>query len=144
MFGRASDQWSTPRRLFDALDQQFVFTRDACCRAGNAKFTRCITAREHGLRQDWGSNRVFMNPPYSQVQDLDVQGIRVGASRGGGRVSGPFADQHRVVASLRREWRSEAAEGTASVRGCAEWRTLPDRRLCSGRRGVRLVSDVFD
>lgn len=57
-------EWPTPQWLYDALDREFGFTLDPCCTSDNAKCKRFFTAADNGLKQDWGTEMVFMNPPY--------------------------------------------------------------------------------
>jgi site-specific DNA-methyltransferase (adenine-specific) len=63
---RGSD-WSTPQELFDELDKEFHFTLDPCASDWNAKCKKYFTEKEDGLKQDWGNEIVFMNPPYGKV-----------------------------------------------------------------------------
>lgn len=63
-FSSRTDEWATPRWLFDALDSEFGFTLDPCCTHENAKCKRHFTIEENGLEQDWSGETVFMNPPY--------------------------------------------------------------------------------
>lgn len=57
-------EWETPPELFEKLDAEFHFTLDPCARHDTAKCARYYTEAEDGLEKDWGSERVFMNPPY--------------------------------------------------------------------------------
>jgi len=66
MFSSASNEWATPQDLFDALHAEFRFTLDPCSTHENAKCKNHFTIEENGLAQDWGKNRVFMNPPYGR------------------------------------------------------------------------------
>ena len=66
MFSSASDVWGTPDWLFHALDKEFGFTLDPCSDGTNAKCERYFTPTDSGLLKDWGTDTVFMNPPYSQ------------------------------------------------------------------------------
>jgi len=50
---RSNDHWSTPKGLFEKLDNEFHFNDDPCPLNGN-----------NGLTRAWGT-RTFMNPPYS-------------------------------------------------------------------------------
>ena len=59
-------EWGTPPELFAQLDAEFHFTLDACATPENAKCPRFYTEQQNGLVQDWGSERVFMNPPYGR------------------------------------------------------------------------------
>lgn len=61
-----TDVWGTPQWLFDLLHAEFDFTLDPCSDGDNAKCARYFDSiYEDGLAQDWGHERVFMNPPYT-------------------------------------------------------------------------------
>ena len=63
-----SDEWYTPKWVFDALDT--VFDLDVCAPINGPMFTPCrawYSAKDNGLEQIW-HGRVFMNPPYSKPQ----------------------------------------------------------------------------
>lgn len=64
------DDWETPPELFARLDREFRFTLDAAANDTNAKCARYFTERENGLAQDWGTNRVWLNPPYGRLISL--------------------------------------------------------------------------
>jgi site-specific DNA-methyltransferase (adenine-specific) len=66
-FSQDSDEWATPQWLFNALNKEFGFTLDPCCVRSNAKCDHYFTMQENGLLRDWGTETVFMNPPYSDV-----------------------------------------------------------------------------
>jgi site-specific DNA-methyltransferase (adenine-specific) len=66
LYSSRTDEWPTPQSFFDALDAEFHFTLDACATRRNAKCARYFTAAQDGLRQDWGTHRVFCNPPYGR------------------------------------------------------------------------------
>ena len=51
-----SDDWRTPKEVYDALDAEFHFNDDPCPLLG--------ANNGDGLLREWGSS-VFMNPPYS-------------------------------------------------------------------------------
>lgn len=59
-----SNEWATPLKLFDKLDQEFKFNLDPCSTHENAKCAKHYTIEEDGLSQCWGGDTVFMNPPY--------------------------------------------------------------------------------
>lgn len=59
-------EWETPPELFADLDREFHFTLDPCATPTNAKCGRFFTEEDNGLTQDWGTERVFMNPPYGR------------------------------------------------------------------------------
>lgn len=69
LFSSANDVWGTPQYLFYALHKEFGFMLDPCSNGQNQKCARHFTELDNGLMQDWGSERVFMNPPYSRVRD---------------------------------------------------------------------------
>jgi phage N-6-adenine-methyltransferase len=56
--------WATPPEVFDPLHAEFDFTLDPCAKPDTAKCARFYTEEVNGLEQDWGAERVFMNPPY--------------------------------------------------------------------------------
>lgn len=58
--------WATPPEVFLPLDREFAFTLDPCATAETAKCPRFFTEADDGLSQDWGRERVFMNPPYGR------------------------------------------------------------------------------
>lgn len=60
------DSWATPADLFSAYHWEFGFTMDAACRAHNAKLPGFRPA--DGLAESWGGERVWLNPPYSDIE----------------------------------------------------------------------------
>lgn len=70
LFSRNTVEWPTPQELFDNLNAEFQFTLDPCATPQNAKCARYFTEQDDGLAQDWGHERVFMNPPYGRVLTL--------------------------------------------------------------------------
>lgn len=60
------DSWATPRELFNAYHWEFGFTLDAACRAHNAKLPGFRPG--DGLAYDWAGQRVWLNPPYSEIE----------------------------------------------------------------------------
>lgn len=63
---RGSD-WATPQDLYDKLNDEFGFNLDACASEWNKKHIYYFDEHKNGLIQDWGTNKVFMNPPYGKV-----------------------------------------------------------------------------
>ena len=59
---RQSDDWGTPRSLYNQLDQEFHFDFDPCPLHSNFD----------GLACEWNGN-VFVNPPYSKVGQFLVK-----------------------------------------------------------------------
>jgi phage N-6-adenine-methyltransferase len=66
LYSSASEEWPTPRRFFARLDRQYHFTLDPCATPDNAVCALYFTKEQDGLAQDWGSHRVFCNPPYGK------------------------------------------------------------------------------
>lgn len=78
-----SDEWTTPRWLFDKLDAIFHFDLDAAATAQNALCTHFFDKESNGLLQSWGGYRaIFCNPPYSQIklwaQHIATQSVHAG------------------------------------------------------------------
>lgn len=61
-----NEDWETPQRLFEQLDERFRFTLDPCSTHDNAKCDRHYTKEEDGLAQSWAGESVFCNPPYGR------------------------------------------------------------------------------
>lgn len=61
-----TDLWGTPQTLFDILDKEFNFEVDVCANADNHKCAKYYTKEQDGLKQDWGTQTCFMNPPYGK------------------------------------------------------------------------------
>lgn len=61
-----TNEWSTPRAFFAALDAEFHFNLDPCSTRENRKCAKFFTIEDDGLQQDWGGYRVFCNPPYGR------------------------------------------------------------------------------
>ena len=68
LYSSKSDEWETPPELFAKLDAVFHFDLDPCATDANHKCERYFTKEQDGLAQHWwGSESVFINPPYSQI-----------------------------------------------------------------------------
>lgn len=65
MFSTGKDSWETPQNVFKKLNDEFKFTLDPCCTRETAKCKKFYTKNEDGLKQNWGGETVFVNPPYS-------------------------------------------------------------------------------
>lgn len=66
--GGSTDDWGTPQKFFDLLNQEFGFTLDPCADESNAKCAY-FDINDNGLAQDWGDNVCFVNPPYSIMKE---------------------------------------------------------------------------
>jgi len=66
LFTSNTDNWATPQSIFDALDKTFHFTLDVCASKDNAKCERYFTKGEDGLKQSWGGEIIWCNPPYGR------------------------------------------------------------------------------
>ena len=65
-FESAKQDWTTPDELFVPIGAEFNFTLDAAADSKNARAKSFFTAEDDGLRQDWGQNVVWLNPPYGE------------------------------------------------------------------------------
>jgi phage N-6-adenine-methyltransferase len=61
------DERITPAWLFDALNSEFAFTLDAAANARNAKVPAFRSLDDCGLAASWAGERVWCNPPYSDI-----------------------------------------------------------------------------
>jgi phage N-6-adenine-methyltransferase len=59
-------EWETPPEIFLPLHKEFDFTVDVAASRKNAKLSRYYTEKKNGLRQDWGGERVWLQPPYGR------------------------------------------------------------------------------
>ena len=64
MVSSKSNEWETPKKLFNQLNKEFNFTLDPCSTTENKKCQKNYTIKENGLKQSWRNEIVFMNPPY--------------------------------------------------------------------------------
>jgi phage N-6-adenine-methyltransferase len=65
-FSSATDNWATPQKLFDELNQRYNFELDVCASLENAKCPRFFSLEDDGLAQDW-QGACWMNPPYGRA-----------------------------------------------------------------------------
>lgn len=61
-----TNEWETPKDLFDKLDREFKFTLDPCATSENTKCKKFYTIEDDGLSRSWAGEVVFMNPPYGR------------------------------------------------------------------------------
>lgn len=70
------DCWATPQWFVDMVGKPFGgFTVDACASAYNAKCKRYWTKEDNGLYQSWSGEKVWCNPPYSDIEPWVEKGI---------------------------------------------------------------------
>lgn len=62
------DDRGTDPALFAELDARFHFTIDVAAAAHNAKCHRYYDLEVNGLEQSWSGERVWCNPPYSDIR----------------------------------------------------------------------------
>jgi phage N-6-adenine-methyltransferase len=63
------DDRRTPREFFDPLHVRYGFTVDAAASPDNALLPRFWTRKDDALRKRWESERVWCNPPYSNIPE---------------------------------------------------------------------------
>ena len=66
MYSSSTNEWSTPVEFYNKLNKIYNFTLDPCSTNNNHKCEKYFTQDDDGLVQDWGGERVFMNPPYGR------------------------------------------------------------------------------
>lgn len=57
----------TPNKLWRIWHREFAFTLDAAANAKNAKCEKFYDIETNGLKQTWGVERVWCNPPFSDI-----------------------------------------------------------------------------
>ena len=66
-FSSKSDEWETPKWLFDLLNEEFIFKLDAAATKENCLCKNYFTQEQDALQQNWSiHNTVFCNPPYGR------------------------------------------------------------------------------
>ena len=53
LFSSNTNEWETPKWLFDKLNKEFHFTLDPCCTPINRKCDKYYTKEDNGLLQSW-------------------------------------------------------------------------------------------
>lgn len=62
------DERITPGKIYLPLWEEFGFTLDAAANAANRKTPRFYDLETDGLKQRWAHERVWCNPPYSDIR----------------------------------------------------------------------------
>jgi phage N-6-adenine-methyltransferase len=63
-----TDDRALPPEVFSKLHDRFRFTLDVAAAAHNAKLDRYCTREVNGLTQSWAGERVYCNPPFSNIE----------------------------------------------------------------------------
>jgi site-specific DNA-methyltransferase (adenine-specific) len=68
LFTSNSNEWYTPQKLFDKIQEvlDIKFTLDPCATKESAKCEKYYTKEDNGLSKNWNNEIVFINPPYSR------------------------------------------------------------------------------
>lgn len=66
MFSSATEEWATPDKFYNTLDQEFHFELDPAATEANHKAPKFYTKETNGLTQPWAPLRTFCNPPYGR------------------------------------------------------------------------------
>lgn len=66
LFTSRNQEWETPQRLFDELNEEFNFTIDLAANSENHKVKRYYNLEHNSLQQYWSNERAFLNPPYGR------------------------------------------------------------------------------
>lgn len=61
------DDRALPQHDFEKLNERFRFTVDAASSIENRKLQRHWTIAENGLQQSWSGERIYCNPPFSDI-----------------------------------------------------------------------------
>lgn len=69
MFSHKSDEWQTPKALFDILNAEFAFRCDVSANEENHLCDAWIGKEEDAITASW-MNVNWCNPPYSRVKDF--------------------------------------------------------------------------
>jgi phage N-6-adenine-methyltransferase len=91
-FTSKTDDWATPQKTFDKLNEEFAFTLDVAAAQHNHKCKLWFgldhpdILRRDGLFIDWhkesGGGNIFMNPPYGKTIGLWTRKARETAEQG--------------------------------------------------------------
>lgn len=62
-----SDEWFTPPYVFEPIHRELRFTVDVAATKESAKVPRFYTQADDGVAKRWAGERVWCNPPYSNI-----------------------------------------------------------------------------
>lgn len=66
--GARRQDWTTPRAMFDTLNDEYGFTLDGASGDGNALLPRANSASD--VLVSWQGERVFCNPPWTRIAEF--------------------------------------------------------------------------
>lgn len=66
---KSSDEWETPKDLFNEVNKEFDFDLDVSASKDNFKVNNYYTIEDDALNKDWLGS-VWCNPPYSKVKEF--------------------------------------------------------------------------
>ena len=67
-FSSKSNEWETPRYVFDFLNKQFNFELDAAATESNKLCDNFYTQKDNSLLQNWSKHKsIYCNPPYGRL-----------------------------------------------------------------------------
>jgi phage N-6-adenine-methyltransferase len=68
MMSSNTNEWETPRALFEKLSEEFRFTLDVAATKENRKTEKYYDIKQDGLLQSWDTDgAVWCNPPYGRT-----------------------------------------------------------------------------
>lgn len=82
LFTSITDDWHTPKSLFDALNFEFVFEIDLCADRESALCDRFYSKEDDSLKQKW-AGRCWCNPPYGREIGSWVEKAYLSTRQGG-------------------------------------------------------------
>lgn len=100
LFGpdRSVDDRALPPEAFAKLNERFDFTVDAAASAHNAKLPRYYTIENSGLLASWAGERVYCNPPYSDLRPWVEKAWSEGGGSSGCSAAPGEPDRTKLVA----------------------------------------------
>lgn len=125
LFSSASEEWATPKELFDKLNEEFHFTLDPCATQQNHKCEQYFTKEQDGLKMDWGGAvRILQSAVWSEPEGVGEKVLHGRAERRDGCChADPGTDRHAVfsrlhTAQIRSAFHPWAAEIWGSGKRC--------------------------
>ena len=99
MYTSNSEEWGTPKGLFDRLNKEFNFTLDICASKENAKCPKYYTKEEDAIKQEWGGRYMDESSIRKTNRKLGQKSKRCGKTRkGNSRLPAAGANRYRLVA----------------------------------------------